>query len=285
MNSMMKHAVTVLIALTLAGAVQAADAPAGSDPVKAPAAGPVVTPDDASPQVMQWLDKLEARGAKLKSFTADVVFDKENTLLSDREIRMGDVAFAAADEATHTPARFRIDFNQMVVNQALRQHHVQYIFDGQWLVEKNFDRHMFEKRQVVAPGQSFDPLSIDGPFPLPLGQKRAAVLARFHVAMGQDKDDDAKLVHLVLTPREGVANVHGQKRFDQIDLWFDREQLLPVKVIARQSPNKTTVTLRNLKADSLSGDQIQSMFDTTPPAAGSGWNVDIKPWREQESGR
>jgi len=45
---------------------------------------------------------------------------------------------------------------------------------------------MFQKRQVVAPGESFDPLSIDGPFPLPLGQKRETVLARFDVKLIED---------------------------------------------------------------------------------------------------
>jgi hypothetical protein len=157
-----------------------------------------------------------------------------------------------------------------------------YIFDGSWLVEKNFDRQMFQKRQVVAPGQSFDPLSLDGPFPLPLGQKRDHVLARFNVSVVEDEPEEPR-VHLLLTPREDVAPAEGQKEFDQIDLWFSREpgadQYLPTKIVARQAPEKTTVELREIVTDKMSDAEMNQRFDTTPPGPGSGWNVDIKPFK------
>ncbi|QNN20860.1 outer membrane lipoprotein carrier protein LolA [Planctomycetales bacterium ZRK34] len=232
--------------------------------------------------VTHWLDKLETRGRSLKSFTANVVFDKENTLLGDRQVRMGTVAYSAASGEGSDPARFVIDFNKMVVNDALRDRRTVYVFDGSWLVEKNFDRKMFQKRQVVAPGQSFDPLSLDGPFPLPLGQKRDNVLARFTVSVMED-ESDAKFIHLRLVPREDVGPTEGQKEFDQIDLWFNpnpgADQYLPTKIVARQAPDKTTVELRDIVTDKMTHAEMDKRFDTTPPGPGTGWNVDIKPFK------
>lgn len=290
MNSMKPNSLMMMCLLAmLAGcfAPQAVRAEVNPEASAAP-----VTPDSAKPAActdaaaLHWLDQLEARGQSLKSFTANVVFDKENTLLGDRQVRMGVVAYAAADPHANRPARFVIDFNQMVVNGALRARRTMYIFDGSWLVEKNFDNHMFQKRQVVAPGQSFDPLSLDGPFPLPLGQKRDNVLARFTVHVIEDEPEE-KRIHLRLTPREDVAPAEGQKEFDQIDLWFNpndgaahgNDQYLPTRIVARQAPEKTSVELRDIVTDKMNDAEMDQRFDTTPPGPGSGWNVDIKPFK------
>lgn len=261
-------------------------------PPSGAAAGDAAAEPGADGPAARWLDKLESRGRSLKSFEAEVVFDKQNTLLGDRQIRMGHVAYAAPAPGSASAsasegdegARFAIDFDRMVVNDALRDRRTVYIFDGAWLVEKNYDRKMFQKRQVVAPGQRFDPLSLDGPFPLPLGQKREAVMSRFDVRVVDEADEaEDGRVHLRLTPREGATAAEGQKEFDQIDLWFSAEsgpdQYLPTKIVARQAPEKTTVELRQIVTDKMSDAEMDQRFDTTPPDPGSGWNVDIKPFK------
>ena len=56
------------------------------------------------------------------------------------------------------------------------------MFDGQWLIEKRPDKKQFVAREIAAPGEDFDPLSIkEGIMPIPIGQRAADVLERFDV--------------------------------------------------------------------------------------------------------
>ncbi|MBI1369223.1 MAG: hypothetical protein GC162_11295 [Planctomycetes bacterium] len=259
---------------------------ADSTPPNVPVDGPaeenkpltVAVPAVPSQDVIDLLDKLEARGADLHSLKATITYDKNNVLLGDRQVRMGDVVYLAADAAKDQPARFVADFRKMVINGALRDRRHQFIFDGQWLVEKQFDTKMFQKRQVVAPGEKFEPLNIDGPFPLPIGQKRDAVLARFNVEMIHDGEGDSAPLHLRLTPRSDAPKLEHQKQFDRVELYFDRASLLPVKVVTVEGQANTTVELSDVEVDKIDAAEAGKLFDTTPPAPGSGWNVDIKPW-------
>jgi len=275
---MMRLTVTLML-IAAAGCLaqptdDAAESKAGND------ADVIEVRPAATPAVIDWLDKLEARGKSIQSFTADLVYDKQNTLLEERQVRMGSVAYAAPNPEADQSARFLIDFDRMVVGEALRQRRVEYIFDGAWLVEKNHERKMFQKRQVVAPGQSFDPLDIDGPFPLPIGQKRDAVLSRFNVTLIENNaEEDEGLIHLRLEPREDLPDAEGHKDFDRIDVYFDPEVLLPSKIVARAAPEKTTVKLTDLKIDALTGETLEQTFDTTVPKPGAGWNVDVKPFK------
>ena len=71
-------------------------------------------------------------------------------------------------------------FDTLIVadrRESIGQH---YAFDGQWVVEKTPADKQFTKRQVVPPGEDFDPLRIgEGPFPVPVGQRKADILDRF----------------------------------------------------------------------------------------------------------
>ncbi|MDH3582846.1 MAG: outer membrane lipoprotein carrier protein LolA [Phycisphaerae bacterium] len=236
----------------------------------------------ADPQVIDWLDRLEARGKHIRSFEANITYKKENTLLASREIRMGDVAYLAAGPEAQPPARFAIRFRQLVVDDALRQDVRDFIFDGRWLVEKDHAKRLFLKREVVGPGQKFNPLQVDGPFPLPLGQKRRDVLARFQVKLVEgETDQDPPPLHLRLTPRPNVPRVEGHKRFKQIDLWFDRETLLPVRVVAQESANvQTTVKLAGARTNHLSKTETADRFTTRAPAEGQNWRVEVTPWKK-----
>lgn len=247
-----------------------------------PPVAETVAPKAADP-VVDWLDQLEARGKDLRSLAADAVYIKSNELTGD-EVRTGKVDYRAPAPPEHPSARFVVDFQRLIVDNAARNVRREFIFDGSWLVEKDHERRFFQKRQIVAPGETFDPLDIDGPFPVPIGQKRAEVLARFDVTIVEDDDAeaitkslklDAPPLHLRLVPKAD-GKVEGQKKFERVDLWVDRDKLVPVKVQTREGAVTTTVTLRNVVLDGAEGDDA---FDTTPPKAGAGWRVEISPWK------
>ncbi len=245
----------------------------------------VAPPPKRDARVIQWLDKIEAAGKKTHSLCATVIYDKNNTLLGDRQIRTGEVAYLAADREKKTPAKFAVQFKKLIVDDAMRDHPLEYIFDGTWLVEKDHKKKMFIKRQVVEPGKTFDPLKIDGPFPLPLGQKRKDVMSRFNVKIippsDKDKDKDISQLHLRLTPRDDAPKVEGRKQFDRIDMWYDSKTLTLQRVFTVEKQTvESTVTLTDVKLNTIDDKQTCKRFDTTTPPPGSGWRVDIRPWKK-----
>lgn len=238
---------------------------------------------DHDDQVHQWLDRLEQRGQQIETFTAAISYLREDELTGDRQTRTGRVWYAAAEPDDDEPARFAVHFDQLVVDGALRRQDRHFIFDGEWLVEKEADRRIFQKRQVVRPGQTFDPLRVDGPFPLPIGQKREEVLARFNVALVEPEEaDEENLVHLRLTPRDDVPRRRGEAEFDVIEIWFDRERLLPERVETREGHNRTVVALHGLAVDEADRQELAERFDVEPPPPGSGWRVEVTTFDEQE---
>lgn len=242
-------------------------------------------------RVIEWLDRLEERGEQIETLTGSVSYTREDELLGERQIRLGKLAYAAADAEEDEPARFAVHFDQLVIDDALREQDRAYIFDGEWLVEKQADRRLFHKRQVVPPGQRYDPLRVDGPFPLPIGQERDDVLARFDVTLLESPDPDdypgsealdtEQYVHLRLTPREDAPRGGHEAEFDRVDMAFDRETLLPHRVHTREGRNSTTVLLYDHEVDALDPQQLAERFDTTAPDSGEGWRVEITPYDEQ----
>ncbi|MDX1565423.1 MAG: hypothetical protein R3236_08465, partial [Phycisphaeraceae bacterium] len=191
----------------------------------------------------------------------------------------------AADEDKNKPHRFAIDFKTLIVNQALRNVRRQYVFDGQWLADIDHERKFFLRRQVVAPGEPFNPLQLDGPFPVPIGQKRQAVLGRFKVKIVPPTESEKKKaqaekteppLHLHLIPKARKVKPENQADFKSVDLWFDRKTLMPVRVETTTKQIKTSVDISRIQLNRLKPAEAQKKFDTTPPAAGAGWRVEIE---------
>ncbi|MHB1156445.1 MAG: LolA family protein [Phycisphaerales bacterium] len=285
----MKLSLFIPVLSLLMTACAAAQTPAAS--ASASASG------GADDPAISLLDRLETRGTKLKTYQADVTYTREQQLLGDQQIRTGTLAYQSAQaDPTPTPARFAVRFTKLVVNEALRDHPRNYIFDGTWLAEVDPENKQFIRRQVAPgskepgnkePGQTYDPLQLgQGPFPLPLGQKREQVLAIFHaVLVDSTADDPADTLHLKLTPRTDEKTGKPLSNFTTVNIWYDKTSLLPVKIVTEDdSQNMTTVKLADAKADQLPAEQADELFDTSPPAPGSGWKVEIKPYTEEGTG-
>lgn len=235
------------------------------------------------------LAELEARGQKIDSYKAAVVYTREQRLLGDKQTRLGDVAYLAGDPDQDKPARFAVRFDKLVVGRALRERQRYFIFDGKWLAEIDPDRKQFIRRQVVGPNERFDPLKLgEGPFPLPLGQNRQRVLRVFEAEVLPLTDEEraskdlSGTRHLRLTPRTAPDSDRKLSDFDRVDIWYDAESLLPRKVVTiegerEDEANVTTVLLRKAALNTLDRAEDADLFQTTPPRRGSGWHVEIKP--------
>src|SRR6185295_15400829 len=93
--------------------------------------------------------------------------------------------------------KFAVRFNKFMIGPTERDEDRSYIFDGQWLMEKDAKERSFLKKQVVGPGEHFDPLKLgQGPFVLPIGQRKADIKDRYNVELlpaeaGLDPGPDA----------------------------------------------------------------------------------------------
>lgn len=226
------------------------------------------------------LTLLEAADRDLRSFTAAIRYTKEQGLIGDVQIRRGRV-LAVRDPGSGR-LKFAVKFNQHILGSSVHERAQDFIFDGFWLVERDNTERSFVKRQIVdpaAPADAFDPFAIDGPFPLPVGQNRAAVLARFDAELLESAAEGRlqNAWHLKLTPKSPKAQ---DETLERVDLWYDRDTRLPIKAILVESGGDeiSTVELATIERNAAVEEAI---FDTTPPSAEErrreGWSVTIVP--------
>ncbi len=258
------------VAVPLLGVEDAAPAQPAAE---APPAPPAAT---VTPEVDDWLTRLEKRSDEIKSLTARLRYDKVDALLGDAQRRFGSLHYKAGP-----PARFAVHFDQLIVdgNQGRKQNRW-YIFDGRWLVERLDDEKQFRKWEVIAPDakpEQADPLALgQGPFAVPLDLDKSRILSRFNVTLESPAEDDPEnTVHLRLVPRE-------DRRDDvqQIDLWYDKETLLPRRA-ATLNVNETEhiIDLLQVKTDETIDDKL---FDTRPPSERGerGFHEETRRWGE-----
>lgn len=274
-----------------------------------PPAGPIVAPetppappagDDATPQgepapspVDTLLTALETAGRDLRTLTADVRYTKSFALEGDEQTRLGVLTYI--DEGGDPPRRkFGVRWTELRVDDRRdTDYRHAYIFDGEWLVERleREGQKQFIKRQVVKPGTSFDPLRLgEGPFPVPIGQSREDILARFEAwapAVEEGLTDETLLQVVRSKPTrqlhlKPLADFEAEMNLAEIRIWYRDDTMLPVLAWTRTSEgNESTVLLMRVKTNvSLPGD----VLDTTTPAPGTGWDVEVSEYRGEAGG-
>jgi outer membrane lipoprotein-sorting protein len=227
---------------------------------------------DAS--VDQVLEALERRGVGLKDFTADVVLEEKDVNLGDKTVRKGSAVYQKKGEGD---ARMRVVFNSKQAGKKVIDQKIEYLLDNGWLVDRDYERKMEVKRQVLRPGEKIDLLKLgEGPFPLPVGQSPESVKKLFDVTkVAPDaKKDPADSVHIVLTPR---AETPFAKKFKSIDVWVDAKTEMP-KRIRTLDVNETTERTTDLDVKGIN--QGLKDADFTLDATDENWNRRSEPYAE-----
>ena len=245
--------------------------PAGKAAVEAPKADPA----------QDLLERLETAASDLRDFQADIIYWKWDAALGRPEIRQGQVLYQSAPGGVLR--RFAILLDLQIVNNRKREKHRHYIFDGSWLVEIDYDEKLFIKRQVVPPGQTFDPLKLgEGPFPLPVGQPKKEVEARFEVSALAKPQDETLATGLGDTPAEGLLLVPRPdtpeaKDIRRVELFYDPKTLLPVGIcLTETGGDRKTVVLRNLKRNQGVDEAKLNILEPDPKE----WHIEVVPYRE-----
>lgn len=269
------------------------------DPAKAPAPPAPTAATGADPALEMarrsaenFLGVLERADERISTIQGELMWDKEFAIAGDTQTRIGKLYFSSprSDSGPRT-RKFGVEIETLVLGGRIEKKPESYIFDGEWLIEKRPLEKQAIKRRIVPPGEKFDPLKIgEGPFPIPIGQKKADILARYdarltEVAEGLDSDELRQFAQdctqIVLTPKPGADN-----NFDEIRLWYkpaegvEGNPYLPrmARTVA-VSGDIAVIRLINMQANAAIPDGVLST-----DVQGEGWVVQVKEFREPKQG-
>ena len=282
----MRRTIRLFTILALAGTAAAAqqkapnaDAPPANAPPAKAAPGQQRPQQQGAPlsaksSVDEILDALDARGRNLKAFIADVSLTEGDAALANEVTRTGRAAYQDLGDGQ---ARLRVTFNDRDTGKRKFEEKIEYLLQGGWLTDRDYKKKIEVRRQVLREGQKLDLLKLgEGPFPLPIGQKKESVHEQFGVEkVAAEKDDPAGTVHVRLTPKPG-----GQfaRKFDEIDVWVDLKTNMPARIDTVQGESVRTTLLKNF---TVNPEPPLKDADFALPKIDQGeWDLHEEPFRE-----
>jgi hypothetical protein len=240
-----------------------------------------VVPADPIDETLQ---RLEAGAADLKAFTATIYYETYNDLLDRREIRTGEIIYRIqrSEDVARDITSFAVLFDALTIGQRRSERLKHYVFHDRWLAEIDHETRQFIKRELVPPGRQLDPLKLgEGPIPLPIGQAKSEVQARFDVSLHPLPDEGplARLENvdgLLLIPKAGTPEAQDYQR---IELFYDRDTNLPIGINAIElNENRKTVRLSNVQRNPDLTDEQLSKLSVEEPDPRQ-WSINVQPYR------
>ena len=202
----------------------------------AEACEPAADGETPAADVVEVLDRVDAAGKEFKTIGATFDYELNQTLYEDIQKRQGELAYQA-------PNLLRFEFTDRPRET--------FVFDGRILYHKKDATKqliLWETRLPEEPAvESFEIGKI--PFPLPFGQKKAAVLKHFTVTRdaAEEEKDKAKRQVLSLVPKKETDLA---KDYTRILLWIDSKQNLPTRArLYDTSENITTVDFHHIETN------------------------------------
>lgn len=192
------------------------------DPSPTPQAGPEL-PDRI--RIERILQRHEDRGQSIKTIRCDVVY-REDDRMNLREVRKtGEIALMVTDANPKIYVHFAKSWTDGTGGKQ-----EWYLFDGEWWHEGIERLRKVTSRQLVRPGERFDPFDIEtAAFPLPFGQKKDKLLRNFDVALVPPAPGDPpETDHLTFTPK---PDTRLADKYDSIEFFIRRDNDLPARVV------------------------------------------------------
>jgi outer membrane lipoprotein-sorting protein len=220
------------------------------------------------------LDALDARGKDLQDFSADVAVHTTDDRTGQDTAQLGKVTFQRRGDGD---SRIRVAFDKKRITEGdgskpvTQDQKLDYVLDNGWLTDRDYQKKLEVRRQVLRPGQKMNLLKLgEGPFPLPIGQDKEEVKRQFEATkIESTKDDPEGTVHVKLVPK---PNTTFAKRFKQVDVYVDGRTNMPRRIDTMEKGGTTRITdLTNVKLNGGAKDE-----DFALP------NIDDKGWNRRE---
>lgn len=261
--------------------------PAAPQPAAEPL--PAVTPE-VLPSVDSVLTKLETADKDLSSLSAAIRLIKRPPAIEGGglHVRYGILKFTSTNDAKGRPQRrFAIDIDTVIIDGRARDDRQSFVFDGHHLLEKLPKQKTYVRRHIVGQDQKKDPLRIgEGPFPIPVGQRKDDLLARFNVSVVpslESAPDNVNLrrilfncLQLKLIPKEGTDQA---KAFAEIRLWYRSSDMLPLFALTQNTDGSSNEVFLD---DIIKNPPIPDVaFDTKAPSKAEGWTGEEQDLRDK----
>ncbi len=248
-------------------------------PAPAPSSAPAPAPAPQFVDADALLTAVERTSDLLRDFRASITLETTDDVTGDTERRLGQLVFVQ-EEGKPATRRFAVVFEKFIDGSGrMDERPVRYIYADGWLTEADFKQRTLVRRQLARAGEQYDPLKPgEGPVPLPIGQRRADVLARFDASLATAPDSTLLLksarpmVGVRLKPKPGMAD----RDLVEASVWYDAQSLVPVGVEAQRKSGRTVVSLRDATMNGGIDDAQRALLSLAEKVT-TGWRVDERP--------
>jgi len=208
------------------------------------------------------LEGLQKKAAELKSFECNVDYTVRQPLLESQTRRTGALYYARFDQRSN----LRIDFRTFQQDQEKEQpYREQFIFDGVWLEQIDYQTQSIERRQITEPNKPVDAFSL---------VSRQVPVFGFAKIEDLRKQFDIDLVADTQTEPSPFHHLHLKVKPDStykedyttIDFWVDKTLGLPTKITAvgAETDAGDVYDIKLLQPKVNQGID-KSVFQVTPP--------------------
>ena len=248
-------------------------------PAPAPSPAPTTAPAPHFVDADALLTAVERTSDLLRDFRANITLETTDDVTGDTERRLGQLVFVQ-EEGKPATRRFAVVFEKFIDGSGrMDERPVRYIYADGWLTEADFKQRTLVRRQLARAGEQYDPLKPgEGPVPLPIGQRRAGVLARFDASLATAPNSTILLksarpmIGVRLKPKPGMAD----RDLVEASVWYDAQSLVPVGVEAQRKSGRTVVSLRDATMNGGIDDAQRALLSLAEKVT-SGWRVDERP--------
>ena len=248
-------------------------------PAPAPSPAPTTAPAPHFVDADALLTAVERTSDSLRDFRANITLETTDDVTGDTERRLGQLVFVQ-EEGKPATRRFAVVFEKFIDGSGrMDERPVRYIYADGWLTEADFKQRTLVRRQLARAGEQYDPLKPgEGPVPLPIGQRRADVLARFDASLATAPNSTILLksarpmIGVRLKPKPGMAD----RDLVEASVWYDAQSLVPIGVEAQRKSGRTVVSLRDATMNGGIDDAQQALLSLAEKVT-TGWRVDERP--------
>lgn len=185
---------------------------------------PKVKPDPVDAVLKQLNDKT----VQLKYYQGKIEYKTIQPLYESEATRKGDLYYAKFGEKS----KLRINFQTLKQDDEKEEKYIeQYIFDGMWLTQINYQIKTVRKYQLAEPNKPVDAFDVaSNNIPLIGFTKIENLKKQFDITLADQKKDKAPSffqLHLKVKP-----NSTYKDDYSSLDFWIDKKLSLPTKVVA-----------------------------------------------------
>ncbi len=244
--------------------------------IKIEKATTISQPNVQKTEIYNTLKLIDDAQLKIKNFQAKIRITRTESFTESKTSRKADFLYVPGKRP-----QFACNFTSQIIDGRKIDLSEQYIFDGDYLIEKHTKERLFKKRRVTPylPKDKAhlyeNPLAAgDGPFPVPFGQSAKHMMRLFDVTIikSSAKNDPRKnknFIHIQLKPKK-----HHRISYTQLDFWYNKKTKVPIKAHAVDDNDNATIV-------EFGKSTIDQPFDakrlsTALPKDQTDWFIDVQ---------